>query len=281
MAELAVTPGATGDRQLRKGPMMNRRDFAKVLSSAVAAAVMLPSASNADALQTAREAGVLRVAMSGQYPPFNFVDADNNVTGLDAELARALAERIGLRAEIVTTAWDGILAGLIAGRYDAIIGSMTITDERRRAVDFVGPYYHAGRAVFVPVDSSVQSLDDLSGRRVGATLGETHERWARAQSGWRVRSLKGLPELLLEVGAGRVDAIVQDDVAVWAALKTTGDSLRKLDTPSIEAARTDIGIAIRKDELALHAALQNALDAMRADGSFAALSRRWIGTDLD
>ena len=83
----------------------------------------------------------------------------------------------------MTTAWDGILAGLLANKFDTICGSMTITDKRLEVVDFVGPYYRAGRGVFIRSEDKFGSLADLKGPPVGATLGETHEKFARAQEG--------------------------------------------------------------------------------------------------
>ena len=84
----------------------------------------------------------MKIAMSGQYPPFNFVNDQNQVVGFDASIGMEIAKRLGVEGEIVTTAWDGIIAGLLASKYDTIVGSMTITPEREKVVDFVGPYYH-------------------------------------------------------------------------------------------------------------------------------------------
>ena len=143
---------------------------------------------------------------------------------------------------------------------------MTITPEREKVVDFVGPYYHAGRAVFVNDASAVQKLDELKGKTLGVTLGETHEKWAREQGGWDVRTYKGLPELLLELKSGRVDAIVVDNIPVMVAVKETGEKVRRLETPDIEGGSVAIGIAIRKNNPELKAAMQKALD--RDDGGW-------------
>lgn len=235
---------------------------------------------NAGDLEAIKEAGEMKIAMSGQYPPFNFVNDQNQVVGFDASIGMEIAKRLGVEGEIVTTAWDGIIAGLLASKYDTIVGSMTITPEREKVVDFVGPYYHAGRAVFVMEDSEVQALDDLKGQTLGVTLGETHEKWAREQGGWDIRTYKGLPELLLELKSGRLDAIVVDNIPVRVAIKETGDKLRMLDTPDIEGGAVAIGIAIRKNSPELKAAMQKALDAMMEDGTYEKISMEWIGSDI-
>jgi polar amino acid transport system substrate-binding protein len=257
----------------------------KLFSSIAVAALLLASsfatlAAKADDLEKIKAAGELKIAMSGQYPPFNFVSDQNEVVGFDADIGKGIAERLGVKGTIITTAWDGIIAGLLANKYDTVVGSMTITPEREKVVDFVGPYYHAGRAVFVNTDSKVQSIEDLKGKTIGVTLGETHEKWAREQGGWDIRTYKGLPELLLELKAGRVEAIVVDNIPVMVAVKQTGEKVRKLDTPNIEGGSVAIGIAIRKDNPELKAAMQKALNDMMADGTYAKISNQWVGSDI-
>jgi len=261
-----------------------------LLSAAVALGLAVTAvwggttAARADDLQAIKQSGELRAAMSGAYPPFNFVNEQNQVVGFDADIARGIAERMGVKPVIVTTAWDGIIAGLLAGKYDTIVGSMTITDKRKEVVDFVGPYYHAGRGVFVKGDSAVKSLADLNGKTIGVTLGETHEKWAREHAGehgdWTIRTYKGLPELLLELNAGRVDAIVVDNIPIRVAVKKSGAEIRQLDTPDIEGGSVAIGIAIRKGNPELHAAMQKALDEMMADGTYKKIAMEWIGADI-
>lgn len=257
----------------------------RLLSGLAAAALMIAStfgavSAKADDLEKVKAAGELKIAMSGQYPPFNFVNERNEVVGFDASIGTAIAERLGVKGTVVTTAWDGIIAGLLANKYDTVVGSMTITPEREKVVDFVGPYYHAGRAVFVTEESPVKSLEELKGKTLGVTLGETHEKWAREQGGWDIRTYKGLPELMMELKSGRVDAIVVDNIPVMVAIKETGDKIRKLETPGIEGGSVAIGIAIRKGNPELKAAMQKALDDMQADGSYEKISMEWVGSDI-
>ncbi|GGB49557.1 amino acid ABC transporter substrate-binding protein [Tistrella bauzanensis] len=256
------------------------RFLSSVLAAGMALVMSAGVAAADDQLARIKQDGVMKIAMSGAYPPFNFVNDKNEVVGFDASIGREIARRIGVEGEIVTTAWDGILAGLLARKYDTIVGSMTITPEREKVVDFVGPYYHAGRAVFVAEGSDIQSLADIKGKTVGVTLGETHEKWARTQDGWSVRTYKGLPELLLELQADRVQAIIADNIPVRVAIKENGAKLRQLDTPDIEGGSVAIGIAINKKNPELAAAMQAALDEMMADGTYKKIAMEWVGADI-
>ncbi len=109
----------------------------KVFSSIAVATLLLASAftsvsAQADDLEKIKAAGELKISMSGQYPPFNFVNDQNEVVGFDADIGKAIAERIGVKGTIITTAWDGIIAGLLANKYNTVVGSMTITPSARK-----------------------------------------------------------------------------------------------------------------------------------------------------
>jgi len=257
-----------------------------MFKTAIAASLLLAGTmgatfqANADELDTIKSNGSMKIAMSGAYPPFNFVDEENNVVGFDPAIGKEIAKRMGVEAVIVTTAWDGILAGLLANKYDAIVGSMSITEKRLEVVDFVGPYYRMSRAVFVKDDSTAKSLADLKGKKIGATLGETHEKWARDKGDWEVRTYKGLPELLIELDNGRLDAIVVDNIPVLLAIKKNGMALHQMDTPNIEGADDSAGIAVRKGNPKLVAAMQKALDDMMADGTYTKIAEKWVGADI-
>lgn len=235
---------------------------------------------SADELDTIKEKGVIRIAMSGAYPPFNFVNEQNEVVGFDPAIGSEIAKRIGVEAEIVTTAWDGIIGGLLANKFDAIVGSMSITDERKKVVDFVGPYYRMSRGIFIKDGSDIGGIDGLQGKKIGVTLGETHEQWAREQAGWEIRTYKGLPELLLELDNGRIDAIVTDDIPVLLAIQENGNAIAQLDTSDLAGVADQAGIAIRKGNPELAAAMQAALDAIQADGTYTEIANKWVGGDI-
>ncbi|MCB1332190.1 MAG: transporter substrate-binding domain-containing protein [Roseivivax sp.] len=261
---------------MKKSLSMLRRS---VLTGAIALMGLgiAPVSAIADELAGIQERGVLRIAMSGQYPPFNFVNEKNEVVGFDPAIGTEIAKRMGLEVEIITTAWDGIIGGLLANKYDAVVGSMSITEERDKVIDFVGPYYNTKRAIFTKAGSPITDVAQLKDVKVGVTLGETHEQWARDQ-GYNINTYKGLPELLLELDNGRVDAIVNDSIPVMLAMKSGQYDLAMVQDPAAEP--VGAGIAIRENNPDLSAAMQKALDDMMADGTYLAIANEWVGGDI-
>ena len=256
----------------------------QIAVTAAALLVMLPfSVSQARDYDEIKESGVLKVSNSGAYPPFSFVDIQGNVKGFDVDVANAIADRMGLKAEITTTPWSGIIAALVAGKYDTCICSMSDTEERRKAVDFTSDYYWAGSALYTKADSSVQSVADMNGKTMGTTLGETANTWAMnsvkdGKGSWSNQTFQGLPDLLLALDTGRVDAIAVDDVPVAIAMKEKGYKFRRIATEGLE--KYPAAITVQRDQLELKAAIQKALDEIKADGTYASLMDKWIGFDI-
>ena len=174
----------------------------------------------AEDLAKVKEKGEIKMAMSGQYPPFNFVNDKNQLTGFDVEIGQAVAKRMGIKAVPLSTAWDGIIAGLLANKYELICGSMAITPERLKSIDFSDPYYRSGAQLFVKKDSAVKSVADLKGKKVGVTLGTTYEKWVRENiTDADVRTYKGVPDMILEVSYGRIDGFITDKIVGALAIK--------------------------------------------------------------
>ncbi|WP_417782125.1 transporter substrate-binding domain-containing protein [Terasakiella pusilla] len=253
--------------------------FKKILSAFVVAAtavgVTLPA--QAGDLARIKEEGVMKIAMSGAYPPFNFVNEQNEVVGFDPALGIEIGKRLGVKVEVVTTAWDGIIGGLLTNKYDAIVGSMSITEDRAKVVDFVGPYYSSRRAVFTKPDSDLKSASQLKDAKLAVTLGETHEKWA-LDRGYEIRTYKGLPELLLELENGRVDGLVNDYIAAHLAIKAKGYNFVALEDLEVEP--SGHGIAIRKGNEELRDAMQAALEEIMKDGTYMEIANKWIGFDI-
>lgn len=248
------------------------------ISAAILTLIIGFSSANADDLQKIKDAGEMSCALSGAFPPFSFVDEQNNVVGFDVDICNAVAQELGVKAKVVTTAWDGILAGLVTGRYDTIIGSMGVSEERQKAVDFTNTYYHSGLAIFVSEGSQAKGVADLEGKTIGVTLGELGEEWAQKRGGWTLRTYKGLPELLLELQAGRIDAIVTDDVPVLVAVKDKKANLRMIEAPDLP--KWDVAVALRKDNPELKEAINKAIASIRESGKYLEISNKWVGSDI-
>jgi len=233
----------------------------------------------ADLLTTAKARGTLRIGVEGSYPPFNFKDPKSGaLAGYDADVARLVAARLGLKPEFVTTEWSAILAGLGAGKYDLIVSQVGITPRRQLAFDFSQPYIYSAPQLIVRRDdqSSYASLNDLKGRKLGAGQGSVFEQQARAVPGIEVKAYPAATETLQDLAFGRIDAALNDSLMVAYLLKNSRLPLR---AGARVGAVERMGIALRKGNPQLLAALDKALLAARADGSLARASIKWFGID--
>lgn len=229
-------------------------------------------------LASVKEKGKITMAMSGQYPPFNFVDDKNTLTGFDVEIGNEVAKRIGVAGEPLTTAWDGIIAGLLAKKYELICGSMAITPERLKAIDFSAPYYRSGAQLFVKKDSSVKSVADLKGKKVGVTLGTTYEQWVRDNIvDADIRTYKGVPDMILEVSTGRIDGFISDKIVGALAIKDKDAQIALAGDLLYEE---KMGIAMRQGNSDLKQSIDSALQAMLDDGTYHDISMKWLGIDV-
>jgi len=248
-----------------------------VITVALGMTSMLSVSAYAKDLSEIRE-GVFEVANSGAYPPFSFVNTDGELVGFDVDIANAVAERMGVEVDIQTSPWNGIVAALAGGRFDACICSMSVTEERQRAVDFTDSYYSAGLSVWVRADNTdINSLDDLEGKRVGSTLGETGNQWAveNGKGKWRNQTFQGLPDMLSGLTTGRVDAIIGDDVPIYVALRENNPNIRMVEVGDMP--RWPAAISIQQNKPELMAALNEALAEIKADGTYQDIVDKWIG----
>ena len=256
----------------------------RVALTTAALMIMLPfSVSQARDFTEITESGVLKVSNSGAYPPFSFVNKEGKVQSFDVDVANAIAKKMGLKAEVTTTPWNGIIAALVAGKYDTCICSMSDTEERRKAVDFTSDYYWAGSALYTKEDSSVKTVADMNGKAMGTTLGETANTWAvnmvkEGKGSWSNQTFQGLPDLLLALDTGRVEAIAVDDVPVAIAMKEKGYKFRRIAAEGLK--KYPAAITVQRNQPKLKAAIQKALDEIKADGTYATLMDKWIGFDI-
>ena len=226
------------------------------------------------------------IGTEGAYPPFNNLTSDGQLVGFDVDIAKALCEEIKVECEFVTQDWDGIIPALIAGKFDAIIASMSITEERMKVVDFTNKYYNTPPAIAVPKDSKLSGVSaaDLSGIRLGAQSSTTHSNYAEAK--FPDADLQLYPtadEYKLDLANGRIDAAI-DDVVVLSEWLATDDGAccKILDTltPDIEINGPGAGIAIRKGEDELKDMFNKAIDAIRANGKYKEINDKYFQFDV-
>jgi polar amino acid transport system substrate-binding protein len=246
--------------------------------SLAAAACMLGGAAGAQE--------TLRLGTEGAYPPFNFIDSSGNVTGFDVDIGLALCEKMGVTCEVVAQDWDGIIPGLLANKYDFIIASMFITDERKEQVDFTEPYYLAAMTHVAPKDSGITDLsgEGLAGMVIGAQSGTTQAAYAEAT--YPDSDLRLYPtqdEVNLDLASGRLDLQVGDMLPLHDWLKTDdGACCEMIGEPITDPAFVGegVGIAVRQDDDELREKLNAALAEIRADGTYKTINDKYFDIDV-
>jgi len=216
------------------------------------------------------------VATDATWPPMEYVDENKEIVGYDIDLMKAVAERAGLEIEFKNVAWDGIFAGLAAGEYDAIISSVTITEERQEKYDFSEPYINAGQIVVVAADSDITGPDALSGSTVGAQIGTTGAIEIQNMDGVELKEYDEIGLAFEDLVAGRIDAVVCDtpvaaDFALQreeysAVLKIVGDSFTE----------EYYGILVQQGNSELLDKINEGLKAVQAEGLDKEIEADWL-----
>lgn len=256
------------------------KKFSQTLAAAaviIGATAMVAMPTQARDLPEIRD-DVFQVANSGAYPPFSFVNTQGELVGFDVDIAKALAEKMGVEVEVQSSPWNGIIAALAGGRFDACICSMSVTEERQKAVDFTDSYYSAGLSVWVQESTDdISSIDDFSGKRVGSTLGETGNQWAveNGEGEWRNQTFQGLPDMMNALTTGRIDVMIADDVPVLVAMQENAPAIKMVDVG--ELPRWPAAISIQKNKPELMEALNVALAEIKEDGTYQDIVDKWIG----
>jgi polar amino acid transport system substrate-binding protein len=224
----------------------------------------------------AQEKETVVIAVTAGSPPFSFVDAETGEeVGFDVDYAKEVAERIGMEPEILMVEWAGILPGLLAGKYDMIIGSMAITPERQEQANFSIPYYVSGAQLIVRSDDdSIVSLEDLVGKKVGVTLGTTYEEKANEIEGVEVMTYKTEMDQLLDLVNGNIDAVITDKYIGAYTIQESGLDLKLVGDLIYEET---MGIPVRKEDTDLLEKLNAAVEEITNDGTLDALGSKWFG----
>lgn len=226
-----------------------------------------------------RQAGRLKVATDAAYPPFEFIQ-DHRIQGFDVDLGNALGKELGLKMEWVNTAWVGVLPALASQKVDLIMSGMSIKPDRMRDRAFTRPYFLSGQAIARRRgDTKIGSVADLrqTGRAVAVQEGTTGDDAvvaARVPAD-QIKRFSDLPPALLDVQGGKADGVVADLPALKALIAKNYGELELV--PGLVGDPELVGIAARKDDLVLVHALNEALDRLLVNGTYAEIYERWIG----
>ncbi|OSN02281.1 arginine ABC transporter substrate-binding protein [Lonsdalea populi] len=238
---------------------------------------VLVAALLAGASMTASAADVLRFATEASYPPFEFVDADNQIQGFDIDLAKALCQKMAVTCTFNNQSFDSLIPGLKFRRFDAVITGMDITPERQRQVSFTQPYYD-NSALFIAPKDSIMDVSALNGRRVGVQNGTTHQKYLMDMR----QDITAVPydsyqNAALDLKNGRVSAIFGDTAVVNEWLKQNPNLAvvgEKVTNKAYFGA--GLGIAVRLHNDALLQKFNDALNSIKQDGTYQALYQKWF-----
>lgn len=222
----------------------------------------------------------LIVGSQTTYPPFEFVE-NGEYVGFDMDLIRALGEVMGYEIEIKSLGFDALIPAVNGGQIDLAISAKSITEERKKAVDFTQAYFNAGLIIAVQVnDDSISGLEDLSGKVLAAEVGtigaDTSLAIKEENPATTVKIFDTVGEAFMELKQGRADAVINDHPVTDYYVKTTGDGKIKM-VGEIFSADDQYGIIVKKGNQELLDKLNDAIDQVKADGTYDEIYQKWFG----
>ncbi len=255
----------------------------------------------------AKEWKTVVIGMEGAYDPWNLTDSSGKIVGFEVDLADDLCKRAGVECKIIAQDWDGMIPGLKAGKFDVIMDGMSITDERKKEIDFSKPYASSPAAFMAPKDSPLAKLPDsgkvfnitkdpaggeaaikevqaaLKGKTVGVQSSTTHANFADKylKDIATVKEYKTTDDRDLDLKSGRIDAALDDYPTVAAAVAKPDAKDFAIVGPEFTGGPFGVGegMGIRKSDADLTAMFNKALDAAFADGSVKKYSMKWFKID--
>ena len=233
----------------------------------------------------AQESPVIRVAVEGAYPPFNYIENDE-LQGFEPDLLKAICEAMQARCVLVQQQWDGIVRGLLDRKYDAIMSSLAITERRRKRIAFSRRYYQIPAAFIAPKDTDVTAItpEALAGKVIGAPDRSEHAALIEGlYKGSELRVYGKLEEADLDLFTGRLDLVIGDKLALSRFLESReGACCRFVGDVPIDPAYHGYGygIGLRQDEPELKARFDRGIEQVMADGTYDRIRAKYIPFDI-
>ena len=217
--------------------------------------------------------------MSGEFQPFSYFEG-NTLTGFDYDIGAAMADQLGLELKAETGAFDTLIGGIKANRYDVLIASMTPTPERDEQVDFTDSYYISGAQAFVGPDTECTNIQEMDKPSIGVATGTTYQDWLKENGGdWvgEVRTFSSDITALQDTAAGRLDAAMTDRNVGLYQIQESGLDLVECGEPVFTE---EPAFAVKEGNTALKDALNEALASIKEDGTYAEISEKYFGKDI-
>ena len=250
------------------------------LLSAVMTFTLAGCGSSKDHLATIQDKGEITIGLEGDWQPFSYHDKDDKLMGVDVEVAKNIAKKLGVKANIVEGKWDGLLTGLSTGTYDLVINGVDITKEREKKFDFSTPYAYDHTVLVVRNDNTtITSFDDLKGKTTANSIGSTYMELGE-DYGATVKGVDDLTKCMDLVKSGGVDATINAATSINDYLQTTKDSSFKIVDQSKESTPYAISMVKGDDNASLKKAVNKALKELKEDGTLSKISIKYFGEDL-
>ncbi|MBB5074045.1 polar amino acid transport system substrate-binding protein [Bartonella callosciuri] len=229
-------------------------------------------------------AQTLKIASDASYPPFSYIDSNNELQGFDIDISYALCKKMNVECTIITQDFEGMIPGLIAKKYDAIISSLAPTQERLQKIDFTDPYYNTALAVIVTKSSEIKeiSADAFKGKNLGVQSNTTQAAYAEdhyANEGVNIKLYPTVIEVNRDLLSHRLDMIIVDKLQALNWLENEGKDCCKL-LGTLEETKLPIAIAIRKNNNDLKTKFNKALKKIRSDGTYDKIMRKYFKSDI-
>ena len=240
------------------------------------------------AIGTVAEAAPIKIGIGAEpYAPFTSPDASGNWVGWEVDFMNAICKQAAIECVITPTAWDGIIPALTAGQIDVIMSSMSITEERMKTIDFSDKYYNTPAMIVTAKDSGITpDAAGLTGKIIGVQVSTTHEAYTQkyfAATAAEVKTYQTLDEHNQDLAAGRIDAVMGDSIAMDDFLKSETGMACCTSAGNVADDQAilgmGVGFGLRKDDPLL-AKLNDAIKAIRADGTYDAITKPYFDFDV-
>lgn len=229
-------------------------------------------------LQKIKTAGVIKIGTEGTYAPFTFHDESGKLTGFDVDIAKEIAKRLGVKAQFVETKWDGMFAGLDAKRFDAVVNEVTIREDRIKKYDFSVPYIVSKAVLIVNKDNTdIKTFADLKGKKSGQSLTSNLAALAK-DNGAEIVQVDGFNQAIDLLASNRIDATINDSLSYLDLKKQKPDAPIKMVDQ--QQTKDESGVLFNKGNKELVAAVNKALNAIKKDGTYLKISKKWFNEDV-